>query len=76
MFIFNMFRSAVDCAGRFIGEAYCGACEKISERIEQASDAIAEGRHQAIYIKKKHGAKQQVVDFTKVQIINGHKHLD
>ena len=47
MSIVRGIKSALGCVGHWIGEAYCAISQRIAERIEQASDSIAEQRRLA-----------------------------
>ena len=44
MSIVRAVRSALKCAGHWVGETYCAFGQRVAERFEQVSDTIAEKR--------------------------------
>ena len=78
--LFRVIRSALGCAGHWIGETYCAVGQKIGERVEQVSDTIAEQRHlaehHAEHLKTAHVESQQVSEIKQFSVVNGHRHLN
>jgi hypothetical protein len=78
MKILRAIKSLCGCVGHMIQEAYCALGQKVTERLEDASDAIAEQR----YLAKQHAEHpasasppaQQLIDVTSHRVINGFKH--
>ncbi len=78
MRILRAIKSLCGCVGHMIQEAYCTLGQKVTERLEDASDAIAEQR----YLAKQHAEPpasasppaQQMIDVTGHRVINGFKH--
>jgi hypothetical protein len=78
MGILRAIKSLCGCVGHVIQEAYCALGQKVGERLEDASDAIAEQRYLAKQ-RAEHSAPtsspaQQLVDITSHPVINGFKH--
>jgi hypothetical protein len=78
MKILHAIKSLCGCVGHMIQEAYCALGQKVTERLEDASDAVAEQRHLAKQ-RAEHPASasppaQQLIDVTSHRVINGFKH--
>jgi hypothetical protein len=80
MRILRAITSLCGCVGHMIQEAYCALGQKVSERLEDASDAIAEQRYLAKQRAQEsaaaHPPAQQLVDVTSYRVINGFKHTN
>jgi len=80
MGILRAITSLCGCVGHVIQEAYCALGQKVAERLENASDAVAEKRHLAKQ-RVEHPASasqtaQQMIDVTSHRVINGFKHTN
>jgi hypothetical protein len=78
MALIRAIKSAFTGAGNWIQEAYAAIGQKVAERLETASDALAEKRY-----RSEHRAnppetvivpKHQVIELKPYGVINGHKH--
>jgi hypothetical protein len=80
MLFIRAMKSALRRAGFWIGEAYCVAGEKIGERIERVSDAIAEGSRPAErpseWMSVPPSTAARANETARLPAVNGHKHLD
>ena len=78
MRILRAIKSLCGCVGHMIQEAYCTVGQKVSERLEDAADAVAEQRYLAKQCAERPGSAnpsaQQMIDVTGHRVINGFKH--
>ena len=80
MKILRAIRSLCGCVGHMIQEAYCTLGQKVAERLEDASDAIAEQRHVAKQRAEQptsaSPASQPLIEVNGHRMINGFKHIN
>jgi hypothetical protein len=78
MRILRAITSLCGCVGHMIQEAYCTLGQKVAERLESASDAIAEQRYLAKQRAEEPAAAsppyQHLINVTSYRVINGFKH--
>jgi hypothetical protein len=78
MSILRKVKSICDSVAYWIQESYCCIGQKVAERIEEASDALAEKRHRAQHRAEKgaseHPATAPVIDVTGYRVMNGYNH--
>jgi hypothetical protein len=71
-------KSLVQGAGHWIQEAYCSVGQRVGERLEAISDAIAEHRYLAsrpANAPEPRARRETVIEVPAFRPINGHKHL-
>jgi hypothetical protein len=80
MSLFRAIKSLCGGACHWVQETYCALGQRVGERLERASDAIAERRYLASSDSKNpnpsHLTPQPTVHMTEYRIINGHKHTN
>jgi hypothetical protein len=78
MKILRAITSLCGCVGHMIQETYFTLGQKVAERLESASDALAEQRHLAKQRAEQPASAsppgQQMIDVTGHRVINGFKH--
>jgi hypothetical protein len=78
MSILRKIKSMCDSVAYWIQESYCCIGQRVAERIEVASDAMAEKRHLA-HRRSHKGiseppATAQTINITGYRVMNGYKH--
>jgi hypothetical protein len=80
MSLFRAIKSLCSNACHWVQEAYCAVGQKVGERVEDASDAMAERRYlassSAQHPAAAHLSSHPVVGLTEYRVINGHKHAN
>jgi hypothetical protein len=78
MSLFRAIKSLCGGACHWIQETYCAVGQKVGERIEDASDAMAERRYlancRAQHPASSHLPPKPAINATEYRVINGHKH--
>jgi hypothetical protein len=79
MSLFRAIKSLCGGACHWVQETYCTLGQKVGERLESASDAMAERRYLASS-RAEHPAAGQFLPppptLTEYRVINGHKHAN
>jgi hypothetical protein len=80
MSLFRAIKSLCGGACHWVQEAYCALGQKVGERLESASDAMAERRYLARsrtdHPTAGHLPPQPLINITEYRVINGHKHAN
>ena len=78
MSLFRAIKSVLGGAGHWIAETYCTVGQKLGERVEQISDAVAEKKYLAQprpeYPEPGHSSLVPLIEHKDYRKINGHKH--
>ena len=77
MSLIRAIKSVCGGACHWVQEAYCALGQRVGERLEDASDAMAE-RRDLLSTRTEHSddrlPPQTVINLTDYRVINGHKH--
>jgi hypothetical protein len=76
MAILHALKSLCCGVGRWIQETYCTVGQRVAERLEDVSDAMAEQRYRAEHPQSPEPPIQQAIDVTDYRVINGYKHTN